>query len=308
MSRIQQQGRAYLYAGLAIFFWSTVATAFKIGLRNLGFLELVLYSSFFSWLVYFLFIVFQGRWQELLNIRWRHCLSSAFLGFLNPFLYYVILFKAYSLLPAQVAQPVNMIWPIVLVFLSVPLLGQKVRYKSYVALFMGFTGVWLIASQGDLFSIRHSSTPGLVLAVGSSLVWSLYWIFNVKDTRNEESKLFINFMFATLYIFIVCLLTGQLHPLTFKALAPAAYIGIFEMGVSFLFWLKAMKLTSSNDRISTLVYLAPFLSLVFIHFILGEHIYLTTVSGLVIIVAGILFQKISFKEERRETNKPEQVV
>ena len=40
-------------------------------------------------------------------------------------LYYLILLKAYQLLPAQVAQPLNMIWPVILVFLSVPILKQK---------------------------------------------------------------------------------------------------------------------------------------------------------------------------------------
>ena len=34
-------------------------------------------------------------------------------GFLNPFLYYIILFKAYSLLPAQEALSLNYTWPLV---------------------------------------------------------------------------------------------------------------------------------------------------------------------------------------------------
>jgi drug/metabolite transporter (DMT)-like permease len=40
--------------------------------------------------------------------------QSAITGALNPFGYYLILFKAYSLLPAQLAQPLNMIWPVTL--------------------------------------------------------------------------------------------------------------------------------------------------------------------------------------------------
>jgi len=56
-------------------------------------------------------------------------MHSALLGLINPFIYYLILLKAYQLLPAQVAQPLNMIWPIILVFLSIPLLGQKIKGK-----------------------------------------------------------------------------------------------------------------------------------------------------------------------------------
>ena len=87
----------------------------------------------------------------------RELAGSAILGFINPFVYYLILLKAYQLLPAQVAQPLNMIWPIILVFLSVPILGQKIGRKSYIALFISFAGVYSISSQGRLFSTGQAN-------------------------------------------------------------------------------------------------------------------------------------------------------
>ena len=36
--------------------------------------------------------------------------------------------------------------------------------------------------------------------------------------------------------------------------------------------------------------MSPFLSLIFIHLIVGENIYITTISGLILIVAGIVIQ------------------
>jgi drug/metabolite transporter (DMT)-like permease len=62
------------------------------------------------------------------------------------------------------------------------------------------------------------------------------------------------------------------------------------MGITFLFWLRALQLATSTDRVSNLVYLAPFLSLVFVHFILGEPVYFTTPAGLLLIITGILIQ------------------
>ena len=88
----------------------------------------------------------------------RELLTSALLGLLNPFIYYIILLKAYKLLPAQVAQPLNMIWPIILVFLSVPILGQKIPGKSFIALFISFIGVYIISSQGQPFHPGSSDT------------------------------------------------------------------------------------------------------------------------------------------------------
>jgi drug/metabolite transporter (DMT)-like permease len=51
-------------------------------------------------------------------------------------------------------------------------------------------------------------------------------------------------------------------------------------------------LSESTGRVSNLVYLTPFVSLLFIHTILGEKIYFTSVIGLCLIVGGILIQRI----------------
>ena len=58
------------------------------------------------------------------------------------------------------------------------------------------------------------------------------------------------------------------------------------MGVSFVLWLMAMRLTESTARIGNLIFLSPFLSLALIHVILGETIHATTFLGLALILAG----------------------
>jgi drug/metabolite transporter (DMT)-like permease len=221
----------------------------------------------------------------------KELLNSALLGFINPFLYYLILLKAYQLLPAQVAQPLNMIWPIILVFLSVPILRQKIERKSFIALFISFTGVYIISSQGRLFNPGNSNLTGILLATGSSIFWALYFILNVKDKRDEAVKLFLNFLFGSVYLVVAIIITGKWQvEIGFKGALASVYVGIFEMGITFLFWLKALQMASTTDKVSNLVYFAPFLSLVFVHFILHEPVYYTTPAGLLLIVSGILIQ------------------
>lgn len=219
-------------------------------------------------------------------------MHSALLGLINPFIYYLILLKAYQLLPAQVAQPLNMIWPIILVFLSIPLLGQKIKSKSFIALFISFTGVFIISSQGSLFGHGHSDIRGVLLATGSAIFWAFYFILNVKDQRDESVKLFLNFLFGSVYLIIAMAVTGNwlTGGYAVRGVVAAVYTGIFEMGITFFFWLKALKLAASTDKVSNLVYLAPFLSLIFIHFILHEPVYYTTPVGLLFIITGIWIQ------------------
>jgi drug/metabolite transporter (DMT)-like permease len=282
---------SYFYAGLAILFWSTVPTAFKISLGELEILPMLTIASLTSTLI-LLIVVLAGKKSHLIFVTTRKdLLSSAILGLINPFLYYLILLKAYRLLPAQVAQPLNMIWPIILVFLSVPILRQKIERKSFVALFISFIGVYIIASQGRLFKAGHSDLTGVILATGSSIFWAFYFILNVKDKRDEGIKLLLNFAFGSIYFIITMIIMGNLQiEAGIKGIASSVYVGIFEMGITFFFWLKALQMASTTAKVSNLVYLAPFLSLVFVHFILHEPVYYTTPLGLILIISGIFIQ------------------
>lgn len=283
--------KSYIYALIAILFWATVPTAFKISLGELTILQMLTIASVTSAAVLFAAVILDNKLQLLLKSGPWDLAHSALLGLINPFIYYIILLKAYSLLPAQVAQPLNMIWPIILVFLSVPVLKQKIPAKSFIALFISFIGVYVISSQGSLFDAGQSDTRGVLLATGSSVFWAFYFILNVLDKRDESVKLFLNFLFGSIYLLITMAITGGFDDhFTMKGITASIYIGLFEMGITFLFWLKALRLATSTDKVSNLVYLAPFLSLIMVHFILGETVYYTTVAGLLLIITGILIQ------------------
>ena len=283
--------QSYIYAGLAILFWATVPTAFKISLGELEILPMLTFSSITSAIVLIIAVLAGSKKELIFKTTRKELLGSAILGFLNPFLYYLILLKAYQLLPAQVAQPLNMIWPIILVFLSVPILHQKIEKKSFLALFISFAGVYIISSQGKPFSGGQANLTGVLLASGSSIFWALYFILNVKDKRDESVKLFLNFFFGSIYLVVAMIITGKWQlDVSLKGLAASVYVGIFEMGITFLFWLKALQLAKTTDKVSNLVYFAPFLSLIFVHFILHEPVYYTTPAGLLLIISGIVIQ------------------
>lgn len=72
----------------------------------------------------------------------------------------------------------------------------------------------------------------------------------------------------------------------------AIYIGLFEMGVTFLFWLRALKLAKTTAHVANLVLLVPFFSLIVIHFIAGEEVSPSTIIGLLFIISGITLQKL----------------
>jgi drug/metabolite transporter (DMT)-like permease len=213
------------------------------------------------------------------------------LGAINPFLYYLVLFKAYDLLPAQEAQAINYTWALMLAFLSVPFLKQKLKLKDIVAGIICYFGVLIISTKGEPFSLNFSNLDGVFLALLSTILWSLYWIFNTKSKADPVVSLFCNFLFALPMIFIYVLLTDSFEITNINGLFGAIYVGLFEMGITFLFWLKAMQTTNNTSRIANLIFISPFLSLVFIYFILKEPIYVSTLFGLLFIIFGLIIQQ-----------------
>ncbi|HPJ77837.1 MAG TPA: DMT family transporter [Prolixibacteraceae bacterium] len=287
------------YAGVSVLIWSTVATAFKLALRAMDPVQLIFIAAGVSTLFLLLYLVATGQIRYLAGTTARDLLHSAAVGLLNPFGYYLILFQAYSLLPAQLAQPLNMVWPITLAFLSVPLLKQKISRKQFLALGISFMGIVVLSSQGSLSGFRNTSLAGVLLAVGSSFLWALYWIFNVRDHRPEAVKLFWNFLFGFLFLLMVMPL---LSSFTFPRGTPlwaALYTGLFEVGITYLLWMKAMQLSSNNAVTGSLIFAAPFLSLLFISTIVGEKIHATTLAGLALIVGGIVWQQTGKKEWKK---------
>ena len=285
------QQKAYLFAGFTILFWGTSASAFKIGLRHIDYLQLLFVATATTLAFLFFVLLLQDKLQLITKISLKDLGHSALLGFLNPFLYYTVLFIAYSLLPAQVAQPLNFVWPITLVLLSAVILKQKLQLKSLIALVISFIGVILIAAEGNIINMNFSNPLGVVLALGSSVIWALFWLYNVKDNRDEIVKLFLNFLFAFIFITVLTFLFSTLRIKSVYGILSGIYIGIFEMGITFVLWLKALKLTSRTDKIGNLIYLTPFCALLFISIILDEKIFITTIIGLILIVSSIVFQR-----------------
>ena len=280
-----------MYAGAVVLLWATVASAFKLSLRYVEAPHMLLYATLVSTAVLLVVAVWQGKLGQALACTRRQYVRSAAVGFLSPFLYYLVLFEAYNRLPAQEAQPLNYTWPVVVVILSAPLLKQPIGRVSLAAIGVSFAGVLVIATRGDLLSFRFSDPIGTALAVGSAFIWAAFWLTNVRDDRDAVVKLLLNFVFGLIFVSIAVLALAGPPPLDLRGIAGSAYAGVFEMGVTFVLWMRALSLSRTTAQVSNLIYLSPFLSLVLINVFVGETILPSTVIGLLFIVGGIVIRR-----------------
>ncbi|MBD3367205.1 MAG: EamA family transporter [Candidatus Eisenbacteria bacterium] len=287
---MSDQGRAYVYAGATVLMWSTVASAFKIALRYQSPLELLLWSTVVSVLVLGGILAARGKLRRAFRCTAAQYRRSLLLGLLNPFLYYVVLFEAYDRLPAQLAQPLNYTWALTLAYLSVPLLGQRLSRRDVIAGLVAYSGVVVLATRGDLSGFGVAEPVGVALALGSTIIWAFYWIGNTRDERDATVSLFLCFLMGLPFVAVAAAIGGITAP-GGPALLGALYVGVVEMGVSFVFWLKALRLSENASRVGYLIFLSPFVSLLFIRSVVGEPILASTPAGLALIVAGLIIQR-----------------
>lgn len=283
--------QALLYGLAAVLLWSTVATAFKLALRELDVLQLVAYSVCFSALALLAILWRQGRLRLLREYAAATPGYFLLMGLVNPVIYYLVLLRAYDLLPAQQAQTINYTWAISLALLAVPMLGHKLNRRDLLALVMGYGGVLIIATRGQVLALQFDSLQGVGLALLSTLIWALYWLVSTRNQRDPVACLCLNFLVAVPAALFLCALFSSLTLPGWRGLAGAAYVGLFEMGVTFALWSTALRLSSGVSRIGNLIFLAPLGSLVFIATILGEPIHPATLVGLALIIPGVLLQQ-----------------
>jgi len=89
---LQSARKAYLFAILAVLFWSTIPTAFKLGLAHTSSWQLLTGATLVSTLVLGILTAARGKLQSLRTFSKRDLAFSALMGLLNPVIYYLIPF------------------------------------------------------------------------------------------------------------------------------------------------------------------------------------------------------------------------
>ena len=283
-------GRDIWLALAAVALWSTVATGFKLGLSLFTSLQLVTLSVVIATLFFLAISLATDRLDRIAfqKLRRSGAIRRAMgLGLLNPLLYYLVLFAAYDRLPAQIAQPVNYTWSITLALLAVPILGQRLSRNQLAAILVSYAGVVIIVVPAAAGSNLELSWFGVFLALASTLIWATYWLLNARDSGDPITMMTVSFATATPILLALCFFTDGWPDLSKEGLTYAAWTGLAEMGLAFLFWQLALRATKRAALLGQLIFLAPFVSLVLIHFVLGEAVQVTSVLGLAIIVAGL---------------------
>ncbi len=299
---------SYLNLALCILLWASIPVASKKILVEMTNVQMLFWSTIFSFVVLAGVLVIQGKLRLLAHYTVADYGWMGLLGFLGAYLYYILLYGAFALTTAAEGFILAYTWPILVSLLAVVLLGEKLTGRRILAVAISFFGVLVIVTQGRIVSVAFTSLAGDLLALAGAFVFALFSVLGKRARYDQTVSATVYFGVALLTVTATVLLpslAGEGPGVRWPSAGVwpwLLYNGVLVNGISYVFWFKALE-NGDTFVISNALYLTPFLSLLYVYFWLDEAILPSAVVGLVVIVAGIGVQAGRSREWRRPAGR-----
>ena len=291
--------RAYVYVIICIVSWALIPVCSKKVLIGMNNFAMLLFSNFISFITLGIYITFEKKWGVLKRYATKDYLYMSFLGILGSFVYYILLYGAFSMATAQEVFIINYLWPVLVVIFAVFILNEQLTPVKIISILISFTGVVIIVTKGNMLSISFGSIKGDIMAFFGAVSFSLFSVLGKRVKYDDTIAVFVYFLAA----FVVSLAFTPFSSIEKVNVSIVVWLvinGVFANGISYIFWFYALK-KGNIHIVSNAVYLTPFVALLFISLFLKEKIYTYSLVALTFIISGILLQVSSHALAKTKT-------
>lgn len=294
--------KGYINLGLCIMLWAAIPVVSKKAMVDIDNIQLLFYSTVLSTLILGLMVLWEKNWKVIKSYKSLDYIHMGSLGVLGNYLYYIFLYGALSRTTASEGFIIAYMWPIFVMLLSFVILRESVTISKLVGITISFVGMLIIATNGNVFTMKFANPYGDFLAICGAFIFALYSVLGKKVEYDNTFSVFIYFLTALILLVPTIILTsGFVMPKT-DTWIWIIINGCFVNGISYVFWFKALAY-GKTEIIANLLYLTPFVSLIYISIFLDEKILVSSIIGLIIIITGVVSQYIKGKSKSRiQTN------
>jgi drug/metabolite transporter (DMT)-like permease len=179
------------------------------------------------------------------------------LGVGGLFGYHALYFLALNRAPAAEANLVNYLWPLLIVLLSAPLAGERLRAHHLAGAALGLVAVAVLGFGRLGAGYEPGHLVGYAAALGCALVWSLYSVLS-RRVGEAPTDAVAGFCAAAALLSLGCHLAFETTtwPASANAWAAVLALGVGPAGAAFYFWDHAVK-RGDIRALGGLSYLAP---------------------------------------------------
>jgi len=184
------QGIVYLVLGLSVF--SLQDVIMKAFSDEIALQEVIFLRGFVVLLTISSLMVLNGGRKAFVTRQPVLCVLRGFAGFTC----FTTFSMALAVLPLADATPLYYTSPLFVIALSIPILGETVGIRSWLAILVGFVGVVLIAQP-----TADGIDPAMILAIVSALAYSAQSLL-ARKLGSTESALGMTFYSMLTFVFL----------------------------------------------------------------------------------------------------------
>lgn len=294
VNKLQDRSKAFIFAILCILSWSLIPVVAKAVATDLSPLQFLFWSNVLSAVVIYLLVRIAKIPNLITHIK-TNIITTIIPSFLGCFLYYVILYYAYSKTNGISVLVVQYTWPALIVLLSPLILKEKLTYKGIIATILGFLAVFIVATKGNIVAIEWGNTYVLVIVLLGALAFALYSLLSKKIQGNPLVIVFLFFIWGSVFSFVSLLIFGKfMLPNSLLSWVSLIINGAIINGISYFWWLKALQLEKANI-IAPLVFITPVLATIFLVVFFQEEFFISYFIGILLCIASGLMALYSKK-------------
>lgn len=280
-----------LYALIALFSWGIHGPAGRyLALQGVDMYFVFSFRFWIGTLVFFLYLLFKKSLKLDLKDHWKDILIISTVGIIgNSLLYHLALIY----LPGTLVMILENLAPVFVLLASYFILRVKATKIEILSLILSFAGILLIVfGKASFPELSKGFYKGIILGILTGLTFGAYTFFSavlVKPYRHQPIKI-IQFLFKLFLISsIACtpfLFKSGHHPSKPLEWFWLLEMGLFQSGLSYLFWNYALAHLRTNT--ASILFLLTILfttinEILFLNLKLNSYL---IIGGLLIIIAG----------------------
>jgi drug/metabolite transporter (DMT)-like permease len=284
------RSRAVIEALLTVIVWGASFVATKVALRYAS-PDVVVWLRFAMGVVILGIAVLAGRKFALPEKRdWLYFALLGFLGItFHQWLQSTGLVTAQASTTAWIVATI----PVFMALLGWLALKEKLSWVQIGGILLSAFGVLLVITRGNLVQLTTGKfgTVGDFLILISAPNWAVFSVLSRRGLKKYPATLMMFYVMAFGWFFSSILFFAQ-GGLTQIGIIPwdgwtgIAFLGIVCSGLAYIFWYDALQALSVAQT-GAFLYLEPVSTVIVAALILGEQLYLFTMMGGVLILAGV---------------------
>ncbi len=282
--------KSIIYVLICVLLWAMIPVVSKLGQSNLNNYQFLFWSSVISFLTFLAIILIKKKVFLLLRLSAKDWIQSIVLGLLGTYLYYILVYFGYANAKGIEVLIIQYCWPIFVIVLSILILKERLNLRKVISIILGFFGVFMVLTKGELTDIHFDNFFVDSIVLLAAFVFGLFSVLSKKVKIDSLSLVTIYFLTATVISFISMILLSEFKLPTQDTILPILINGIFVNGISYIFWIGALKIGKASFM-APFVFLTPVISTILLILFFKEPFLLVYMIGMISVILGGLINK-----------------